>query len=58
MILPRNFTGWLAVNLSSRLKHWSGMVAFLEKQKDRHLAGFNTKSRVVHCCWMELRMDL
>ena len=47
MILPRNFAGLqvtLVVNLSPILKHWSGMLAFPEKQKDRHLAGFNTRS--------------
>ena len=52
MILPRNFAGsqvTLVVNLSPTLKHWSGMLAFPEKQKgDRHLAGLNTRSRVVH----------
>ena len=41
MIIPRNFTGLQVkvVNLSPRLKHWSGMLAFLEKQKDRHSIG-------------------
>ena len=44
MIVPRNFAGLqvtLLVNLSPRLKHWSEMLAFLEKPRDRHLAGFN-----------------
>ena len=47
MILPRNFAGLqvtLVVNLSPTLKHWSGMLAFPEKQ-DRHLAGFDKTDR-------------
>ena len=60
MIFPRNLAGLeftLVVDLSPRLKHLSGMLAFPEKQNDTHFSDFNTKSREVQCCWMELRVD-
>ena len=47
----------LALCLLPSLKDWVGMLTFPLKQYERHLEGFNARSRLVQCWLMKSNID-